>query len=83
MLTLLKTKYLDSTSPSSWELQLPLQEKAQTGLGQYGPLEGFLKKNLGAGMANGMMPVSDGLEIVGAVGRVGRKFARVASGSAP
>ena len=28
------------------------------GLGQYGYLEGFLKKNSGAGMANGMLPVS-------------------------
>ena len=37
------------------------------GHGQYGPLESFLKKNSGVGMANGMLPVSNGLWIVGAI----------------
>ena len=63
-------KYLDTTSLSSWELQLLLQEKVQMGHGQYGPLESFLKKNSGVGMVNGMLPVSDGLWIVGAIGDV-------------
>ena len=53
------------------------------GLGQYGPLEGLLKQNSGAGMVNGMMPVSNGLQIVGAVGRIGQKFTQVTSGSTP
>ena len=48
-----------------------LQGKAWMGLGQYGLLEGFSKKNLGAGMANGMLPVNNGLLTVGAIRKGG------------
>ena len=51
------------------------------GHGQYGPLESFLNKNSGVGMENGMLLVSDGLRIVGAIGNIRRRFAQVASGS--
>ena len=53
------------------------------GLGQYGLLAGYSRKNSGAGMGNGMPPVSDGSWTVGADGKVGHLLAQVASGNIP